>query len=149
MTRTQHIEPTKSRQKVAEEKMSKVQRLHRQLSSGPLKSDLRTVSESIHAARALYFQIEGAGIPAKDFAVHVAYMTPDLSALYTAQFTLGQEAKIQAELSGQCCIVVGLAFGLRDWERGNWVLGSRPFLRTPLVELAFTHWMQQTFVDNT
>src|ERR1700733_13428814 len=90
-------ESKKSYQKATAEAMSKVQMLHRRLSSGPLKSELRTVSESIHAARALYAQIEGAGIPAKDSPVHVAYMTPDLSALYTAQFTPGQEAKIQAE----------------------------------------------------
>jgi hypothetical protein len=142
-------ESKKSYQKETAESMSKVQMLHRRLASGPLKSELRTVSESIHAARALYIQIEIAGISAKDFSVHIAYMTPDLSALYTSRFAPGQEGKIQAELSSQCCIVVGLTFGLRDWERENWILGSRPFLRTPLVEMAFAQWMQQTLMENT
>jgi hypothetical protein len=141
---------TKSRQKLAAENVNKVQRLHRALQSGPLKSDLRTVSESIHAARALYKQIEMEGIDPKDFWVHVAYLTPDLSALFTQTFTPGQEAAIQSELSGQgrCCIVVGLAFGIRDWERGNWLLGARPFLRTPLVLMAFDNWMEEMLQIN-
>jgi hypothetical protein len=149
MTRTQ-TEP-KSRQKLAAENMSKVQRLHRALQSGPLKSELRTVSESIHAARGLFKQIESAGLEHKDFAVHIAYMTPDLSALFTRPYVPGEEAAIQAELSGQgtCCIMVGLTFGLRDLERENWIVGARPFLRTPLVMMAFAQWMQETFIENT
>lgn len=144
-------EQPKSRQKLAAESMSKVQNLHRALQSGLLKSELRTVSEAIHAARGLYQQITAAGLSAKDFKVHVAYMGPDLSALYTQPFEPGKEATIQAELSGQgrCCIMVGLTFGLRDWERGNWIVGVRPFLRTPLVDMAFDQWMHATFASNT
>ena len=139
-----------SRQKIAAEKMSPVQQLHRRLQSGPLKSELRTVSESIFAARVLYKQIEAAGIPAKDFWVHIAYTAPDLSALSTRPFAPGEEAAIQGELSGpgSCCIMVGLAFGIRDWERGNWVLGARPFLETPLVRTAFKQWLQEMLLIN-
>jgi hypothetical protein len=149
MTRTQ-AEP-KSRQKLAAENMSKVQKLHRALQSGPLKSELRTVSETIHAASALYKQIEIAGMSPKDFKVNIAYVTPDLSALFTHPFVLGQEATIQAALSGQgtCCIMVGLLFGLRDNVEKNWIVGARPFLRTPLVEMAFANYMQQMFLENT
>jgi hypothetical protein len=145
------VEQRKSRQKLAADGMSKVQRLHRALQSGPLKSELRTVSESIHAARGLFKQIEQTGMERKDFAVHIAYMTPDLSALFTRSYVPGEEAKIQAELSGPgtCCIPVGLTFGLRDMERGNWVVGARPFLRTPLVTMAFAGWLKQTFDENT
>lgn len=153
MVRTQSIrakEVQPSRQQVAADKMTKVQRLHRALQSGPLKSELRTVSESIHAARALYKQIEVAGIVPKDFAVNIAYVTPDLSALFTVPFVPGQEAAIQAELSGPgtCSIMVGLTFGLRDLEAGNWIVGVRPFLKTPLVELAFENWLRDTFISN-
>src|SRR5580704_15760288 len=132
----------KSRQKIAAENMSRVQRLHRALQSGPLKSELRTVSESLHAARGLYRQIEAADMEPKDFKVHIAYMTPDLSALFTQPFEPGQEAAIQAELSGpgRCCIMVGLVFGLRDADRKNWVVGARPFLDTTLVTIAFKQW---------
>ncbi len=54
-------EQPKSRQKLAAESMSKVQNLHRALQSVLLKSELRTVSEAIHAARGLYQQITAAG----------------------------------------------------------------------------------------
>jgi hypothetical protein len=137
----------KSQQKLAAENMSDVQRLHRALLSGRLKMELRTVSESIHAARALYTQIK-AHLEPKDFHVHIAYMTPDLSMLSTHPFVPGEEATIQAELSGMCCIMVGLAFALRDWTNKNWIVGARPFLDTPLVHLAFKHWLQEMFITN-
>ena len=145
MVRTQAKEIQPSRQQVAADKMTKVQRLHRALQSGPLKSELRTAFESIHAARALYEQIERAGIAADDYNVHVAYVTPDLSALFTVPFMPGQEAAIQAELSGpgRCAIIVGLTFSLRDWDAGNWSVGVRPFLKTPLVEMAFENLVKR------
>ncbi len=145
------VSESKSRQRLAAERMTEVQRLHQSLTSGrPAKSELRTVSEAIHAARGLYKQIEVGGVASKDFWVHIAYMTPDLSSLFTQPFTPGQEAAIQAELSGpeMCCIVVGLVFGLRDWERKNWVLGARPFLSTPLVHTAFEQWLQEMYAIN-
>lgn len=129
--------------------MSKVQRLHRALQSGPVKSELRTLSEAIHAARALCKQIEAEGIAPKDFVVHIAYLTPDLSSLFTHRFSAGQEAATQAELSGECCIMAGLTFSLRDRERGNWIVAARPFLKTPLVETAFKNWVSETFAENT
>jgi hypothetical protein len=138
-----------SRQKRAAENMSKVQRLHRALQSGPIKSELRTLSEAIHAARALYKQIQAAGIEPKDFAVHIAYLTPDLSTLFAHPFIAGQEAVVQAELSGECCIMAGLTFGLRDHEHGNWIVAARPFLKTPLVEMALDNWLKETVVANT
>jgi hypothetical protein len=146
MVRTQE----KSSQRRAMEGMSKVQSLHQRLSSGPVKSELRTVSESIHAARALYKQIELAGIETKDFFVHIGYLTPDLPALFTQPFTPGQEAATQEALSGKgmCCIPAGLTFGIRDWQRKNWSLGARPFLTTPLVRTAFANWLEEMRVTN-
>ncbi len=139
----------KSRQKLAAEGMSKVQRLSRALQSGALKSELRTASESIHAARALYKQIEAAGIAPKDFHVHIAYLTPDLSVLSTQPFEPGYEALIQAALSGSTCAInVGLVFSIRDWERENTVAGARPFLDTPLVRKAFEAWIQEMLALN-
>jgi hypothetical protein len=141
----------KSPQKLAEESMSKVQKLNRAMQSGRLKMELRTVPEAIHSARALYKQIESAGLQHKDFSVHIAYMTPDLSALFTHQYVLGEEAKIQAELSGpgMCCILVGLGFAMRDWDRKNWVVGVRPFLDTPLVHMAFNQWLEEMLITNS
>lgn len=133
-------EETKSRQKVANEKMSKVQQLHRALQSGQLKRELRTVAESIHAARALYRQIQLAKI--EDFHVHVAYLTPDLTTLITQEFLPGKESEAQAELSKQCGTMVGLTFTIRDSEKGNTVVGARLFLSTPLIIQAFTQWIK-------
>jgi hypothetical protein len=138
------IQEAKSRQKLAAENMSKVQLLNRALQSGPLKSELRTVSEAIHAARALYKQIEGAGIAPKDFHVHIAYLTPDLSVLSTQPFEIGYEPLIQTSLSGTTCsIMVGILFLIRDWERKNWAVGARAFLDTPLVRKAIENWVKE------
>jgi hypothetical protein len=133
-----------SRQKLAADNMTAVAKIHRALQSGQLKSELRTVQEAIHAARALNAQAKAAmddkGLThAKDFSMHIAFMTPDLSTLFTRRFELGQEAVIQAELSGpgMCCVMVGLVFGIRDHDHGgDWLIGARPFLATPLVLMA-------------
>lgn len=146
MTRTE----TKSRQKIAAENMTDVQRLMRALQSGRLKSELRTAQEAIHAARALAVQI-GSTLNSPGFAKHfknpkyaehyhvaVAYMTPDLSMLFTEPYTPGKELELQQRLSGPgtCCIPVGLVFGIRDTEGPGWYSGARPFLETPLVIMA-------------
>ena len=130
----------KSRQKLAAENMTKTQKLARALQSGQLKSELRTVQESIHLARGLYTQIESEGFKHNEnFWVHIAYMTPDLSMLFTRKFEPGEKeaAKIQADLSGECCIVVGLVFGIIDPDNeDDSSLGVRPFLNTDLVRMA-------------
>jgi hypothetical protein len=144
------VQAQKSRQKVAAESMTRVQKIHRALQSGQLKSELRTVSEAIHAARALTMQIEAAGLKdERDFHVHVGYMTPDLSMLWTRRYERGQEAAIQEDLSGpgKCCIPVGLVFGIRDPEHGgDWLIGSRPFLDTPLVRTALKQQQESEVV---
>ncbi|PWU08172.1 MAG: hypothetical protein C5B47_05120, partial [Verrucomicrobia bacterium] len=92
-----------SRQKLAAENMTRVGKIVRALQSGQLKSELRTVQESIHLARGLYTQIESQGFKHNnDFAVHIAYLTPDLSMLFTRKFEPGEKeaAQIQADLSG-------------------------------------------------
>jgi hypothetical protein len=148
VTNTQHA--PKSKQRIAAEKMSKVQNLSRALQSGRLKMELRTVPEAIHAARSVYSQIKAEGLEAKDFHVKIAYLTPDLSALFTRSYMLGEEAAAQADLLGQgmCCIMVGIGFALRDWERGNWAVGYRPFLNTPLVTAAFEQWLKEIAIIN-
>ncbi|MFL6305450.1 MAG: hypothetical protein ACJ72H_18120, partial [Candidatus Sulfotelmatobacter sp.] len=105
----------------------------RSLQSGQLKSELRTMQEAIHLARSAAMQI-GNALKASPFTddadyaafkkaaygehynVAIAYMTPDLSMLFTRRYEPGKEAVIQGELSspGQCCIPVGLLFGIRD-----------------------------------
>jgi hypothetical protein len=151
MTRTQERE-TKSRQQIAADKMTPVQRIARALQSGPIKSELRTVQETIHLARALDTQakhmMDGVkGLDhAKDFGVQIAYMTPDLSVLHTLKYEAGREAAIQAELSGgsgRCCIMVGLVFGMRDSD-GTWYHGGRRFLDTELVRMALAQRMQES-----
>jgi len=146
----QVTESAPSPQKLRAQGMSKVQNLSRALQSGRLKMDLRTVPEAIHAARSLYSQIKAAGIEAKDCHVKIAYLTPDLSSLFTHSYVPGEEASIQAELSGQgmCCIMVGTAFALRDLEKGNWVVGYRPFLNTELVKRAFEQWLEEMAILN-
>ena len=131
---------TKSRQKLAAENMTRVQKVVRALQSGQFKSELRTVQEAIHLARGFFTNIESQGFkPDKDFAVHIAYMTPDLSMLFTRKFEPGDKAaaKIQADLSAQCCIMVGILFGIIDPDNDDDALiGARPFLDTPLVVTA-------------
>lgn len=145
---------TRSRQKIAADKMTPAQRICRALQSGAVRSELRTVQEAIHLARALSSQAKSAmgaveGMNhAEDFIVHLAYMTPDLSVLHTLKFEVGQEAAIQAELSGgsgKCCIMVGLIFGMRDTAQGGgWRIGARPFLTTPLVLMALKQTMENS-----
>src|ERR1035437_2626907 len=129
MTRTQRQQ--RSRQKIAADNMTPVMKLARALQSGQLKSELRTTQEAIHAATALTKQIEAAELGLtyeKDFLVHIAYLTPDLSMLFTAKFEPGKQAAIQAKLSGQCCYMAGLVFGIRDKDHGgDWAFGARPF----------------------
>ncbi len=137
-----------SPQKLRAEGMSKVQNLNRALQSGRLKMDLRTVSEAIHAARGIHSQIKDAGIEAKDFHVKIAYLTPDLSSLFTHSYIPGEDKAIHETLSQQCCIMVGTCFAIRDWEKKNWVVGKRPFLATQLVDRAFDQWMDSVKILN-
>jgi hypothetical protein len=127
--------------------MTTVQKIHRALQSGRLKSELRTVSEAIHAARALTMQIEAAGLKHdEDFQVHIAYLTPDLSMLFTERYIRGEESAIHAKLAGPgtCCIMAGLVFGIRDKEHGgDFLIGARPFLETPLVLSALRQRMEE------
>jgi hypothetical protein len=133
----------KSRQRLAAENMTRAQRLHRAILSGALKSELRTAQDAIHAARALALQISAEGFALNDnFFVHIAYLTPDLSMLFTRRYVKDKEAEIYAELAGpgSCSIMAGLFFGIIDPERnGEWVVGARQFLNTPLVTTAFKH----------
>lgn len=156
--KTQGQQLPESRQKIAAAKMTPAQRICRALQSGPVKSELRTVQEAIHLARAFNTQAksamdaakaEGATLDhAEDFGVSIAYMTPDLSVLHTLKFEVGQEAVIQAELSGgsgRCCIMVGLVFDVRDHAKGGgWLHGARPFLTTPLVLMALRQRMEES-----
>jgi hypothetical protein len=131
----------KSRQKLAAENMTKAQNVGRKILSGALKSELRTAQDAIHAARALALQIGSEGfVLNENFFVHICYLTPDLSMLYTRRYVAGKEAAIYSELAGpgSCSIMAGLFFGIIDPERdGEWVVGARQFLNTPLVTTAF------------
>ncbi|HEY6769385.1 MAG TPA: hypothetical protein VI386_31970 [Candidatus Sulfotelmatobacter sp.] len=134
------VSEIKSRQKATAENMTQAQRVQHQLHSGPVKSELRTVQEAIQIASAFNRQAKEAMKDrkklehARDFSLVLAYLTPDLSALFTAKFVPGEETKLYKELSSGCCIMAGLIFGIRDPEHKNdWLLGVKPFLTTPLV----------------
>jgi hypothetical protein len=86
---------------------------------------------------------------AKDFSVVIAYMTPDLSMLFTRRYEHGKESEIQADLSGpgKCCIMAGLIFGIRDHDHGgDWLIGGKPFLHTPLVISALKQRMESEVI---
>lgn len=134
----------KSRQRLASEKMSPVQKLCQRLSSGAIRSELRTVQETMHMARALVEQMGQLGKEyglcktyGKDYSVAVAFLTPDLSVLNTWPFNLGKEAEMQTALSGpgRCTIPVGLVYEVMDPDGGR-MMGARVFLNTPLVVMA-------------
>jgi hypothetical protein len=140
------VRTEKSRQRVASGEMSDTKRFCQRLSSGIFKSDLRTVQETMHMARALVDQMKQMGSEYDlcrkygeegDFVVAVAFLTPDLSVLNTWPFNPGKEAEMQVALSGpgRCSIPVGLVFDVKGKD-GKVVRGARPFLNTPLVRMA-------------
>jgi hypothetical protein len=138
--RTPDLSELKSRQKVAAENMTQAAKVQHQLQSGPVKSELRTVQEAIHIAAAFNRQAKEAMKGhkrldhAKNFRVVIAYMTPDLSTIFTRKFEPGAETAIAEELSSGCCIMVGLIFGIQDPEHNDdWLYGVKPFLVTPLI----------------
>jgi hypothetical protein len=145
-----HEAPKKSRQRIAAEGMSKVQKLHRAIQSGQLKPELRTASEAVLAARMVQTQIEKSGIydGSEDFHVRIAYLTPDLAALGTLPFTPGKEAEISASLSEHCTYMVGIVFALWDDEHKNWIVGARQFVSTERVNRLFDNWLTTMFLSN-
>jgi hypothetical protein len=130
-----------SRQRKAADNMTEAKKLHQKLGSGAIKSELRTVPETIHLASTFYRQAQQAikqeykKLDSENgFALVIAYLTPDLSNLFTRKYMPGEEGHIYRELSTECCIMVGLIFGVRDPEHNNdWLIGGKPFLNTPLV----------------
>ena len=133
-------EEKKSRQRIASEKMTDAQRVQHKLRSGPIKSELRTVPETLLLTKAFFLQAKEAieaypSLNAENgFALVIAYLTPDLSAIFTKSYKPGKETEIAQELSSMCCIPAGLIFGIRDPEHnGDWLIGDKPFLATPLV----------------
>lgn len=152
----------KSPQQKAADSMSAAQKLARALSSGILKSNLRTVQEAIYIARALWTQ---APVTAKnyrtvngqplqlsegDFEVAIAYMTPDLTTLNTWPYDPKREGEILDELlgPGKCTIPVGLIFAILDHERGTRQQGARPFLNAEIVKFALEQRLKQEFDSN-
>jgi hypothetical protein len=134
-----------SRQKATAEKMSRAAKVQMRFSSGPRMNELRTVQEAILLANSLDRQLKDAmrseGLKPEDSSVIIAYMTPDLSMLFTEPYVSGKEREIQAKLAEQCCIMVGLIFGVRDREEKDpdtWILGAKPFLSTKLVLTALS-----------
>lgn len=143
MMETARRQPAKSRQKIAAEAMTKTEQVYRQLRSGPIPNELRTVQEAIFLASAFTRQAKEAmlakGLNPDTLVVVIAYMTPDLSVLHTRKFVPGAEKHLQNELAAECCIMAGLIFGIRDPDHNNeWLVGEKPFLNTPLVRSALS-----------
>jgi hypothetical protein len=143
----------KSRQKATAESMTEAQRVEHQLQSGRVKSELRTVPETIQIASAFYRQAREAmkarkGLDTENgFALVIAYLTPDLSTLFTRKYVPGEEGHIYRELSTECCTPVGLIFGIRDPQHDNqWLIGAKPFLTTPLVLEALKQRIQSDVI---
>jgi hypothetical protein len=132
----------KSRQKIAAENMSKEQRVHRQLQSGPLKRELRNAKETVWTAAGFYRQAreamtaQGLTFGEDTFAMVVCYLSPDLTTLWTLKYIPGEEQKLNEELNQSCGVIIGLMFGVLEPGHG-WLMGVRPFLDTPLVLEAF------------
>jgi hypothetical protein len=144
MPQAQEAPKEPSRQKIAAEKMTKIENISRAMRSGMIKSELRTAQESIWMAKATDQQMQTAGVDPKDRRVYIAYMTPDLTVLSTLRFVEGQETALYSTLTapGTCCIFVGLIFAMRDHEHnGDWLFAHKPFLLTPNVTLALKQRM--------
>jgi len=126
-----------SRQKIAAENMSAVQKIHRALRSGPPSNELRTAAESVTSARVLFREIQNSmlakGLQPEqgDWAVHVAYVSTDLSLTFTQQYVPGSEPDLLKHLTDQPVILIGLIFAMRDKDaQGALVVGVKPFLDT-------------------
>jgi hypothetical protein len=134
------VSESKSRQKLAAENMSEAQRVHHQLRSGPIRSELRNAREAIQIAGAFYRQaaeqMKARKLDPKDLFVHISYLSPDLTVLSTLAFEPGKESQLYEKLSTGCSIMAGLIYAIRDAERGSILVGAKPFVDTPLVREA-------------
>jgi hypothetical protein len=136
----------RSRQAAAAERMTKAQRVHQKLNSGAPKYELRTLQETLQFAAAFYRQMREAmtiGDVKTEFGLHIAYLTPDFSYLFTRKYEPGGEKQIYDELSQGCFLMVGLIFGMRDPDdpKGRWLVGNKKFLDTPLIRTAMEQRM--------
>ena len=134
------------------EEMSVAKKVHRQLTNGrPPASEFRTPIAALTAAKTLHREIRtrieeethgtrpraGAG---DYFAVTVAYVTPDLSALgFTPLYSEGEQDRIERTLSGN--IAIGLVFGIADGKR-EILTGARPFFVTKQTD----SWLEELIV---
>lgn len=130
----------KSRQKLTAENMSEAQRVHHQLRSGAVRSELRNAREAVQIAGAFYHQaaelMNARKLDTKDLFVHISYLSPDLTVLSTMAFEPGKESQLYEKLSAGCSIMAGLIFAIRDKERESILVGAKPFVDTPLVREA-------------
>jgi hypothetical protein len=119
------------------EEMTVAKRVLRQLTNGrPPASELRTPVAAVSAARTLHRDIQkrieeatnGTRTRAREyFAVTVAYVTPDLSALgFTSLYEEAGQDRMERMLTGN--IPIGLLFGIADGK--EILVGARPFIVT-------------------
>ena len=119
------------------DEMSVAKKVRRDLTNGrPPASELKNPNAALTAARTLHALIvrgieeetHGTRPKGKDyFAVTIAFVTPDLSALgFTPLYAPGEEARIERALTGN--IALGLIFGIADGK--EILMGTRPFLVT-------------------
>jgi hypothetical protein len=125
------------------EGMSVAKKVQRNLTNGrPPVSELRTPNAAVTAARTWQSRIKdeierethGQRPRAADyFAVAVAYVTPDLSALgFTPLYAAGEEDRIERHLTGN--VAIGLVWGVADDAHSEIFMGARPFIVTKQTE---------------
>lgn len=138
------VEEGKARRRAGMDAMTTAQKIRRDLTGGrPPASELKTPLVAVTAARTLYKELESRMTAAVlkpkpgDWAVNIAFVTPDLSVLgFTRLYGPGEEAGLVEMLTGR--IAIGLIFGIVDREadkKGQTIVtGSRPFLATKQTE---------------
>lgn len=131
------VDEAKAKRRAGMDAMSTAQKIRRDLTGGrPRTGELKTPLAAVTAARTLHKELESrltlAGLSPQpgDWAVNVAFVTPDLSVLgFTRLYGPGEESRLMEMLTGQ--IPIGLIFGVVDREEGNAIVtGIRPFLAT-------------------
>jgi hypothetical protein len=136
--------------------MTKAQVIHRNFAAGrPPASELRTPAEVIGLAKILLRELQsamrGAKLEPEDCGVRIAFMSTDLSMIYTRKLVLGDaEKRLRDDLTTQPVIMVGFFFGIVDRKAdpdGNHVLvGVKPLLQTKNVLEAIKERLETPWV---
>lgn len=123
------VEERKARRIAGMERMTTAQKAHRAATTGrPPVSEMKSPMAAISAARALHKKLESEMRDQTDgdyFAVSIAFVIPDLSALgFTHLYSDSEHGRIERALDGN--VPIGLVFGIADGA--EILMGARPFI---------------------